>query len=498
VVENAHEAIVIAQDGMLKYTNPKAAQIMGCEPDELLNKPFVDFIHPQDQEIVYQNYLKRIKGEKIQDTYIFRVIDRAGNTRWLQVSAVRILWEKRPATLNFLIDVTEKEKAEHNLRKKEEELQQAYKMDAIGRLAGGIAHDFNNLLTAITGYTDILLINSKLDSTSMEYLNEIKKAAERAATLTNQLLAFSRKQILKPRIVDLNSLISELARMLGRIIGEDIELKLNFHRYLGKIKVDPMQVEQVIMNFAINARDAMINGGTLTISTDNVSVGPQDGIPFITPGEYVLLRITDTGLGMDENTKKHIFEPFFTTKKLRGGTGLGLATVYGIVKQSGGYIFVDSEPGKGTSFRIYFPCVHEEPSLDENNTIFPEVEMGNETILLIEDEETVKNVISTSLSKLGYNIFAAGNGNEALSLLKKMENPPDLIISDVVLPGISGRKLIENILLQFPQIIVLYISGYADDTIVHHGVLEDGIPFLQKPFTAATLAHKVRELLDRR
>jgi len=497
VVENAREAIVIAQDGVLKYANPKASQIMGCKVEELLERPFIDFIHPQDREMVYQNYLKRIRGEKVLNNYTFRIINSEGNILFVQLSAVLISWENRPATLNFLIDITEKEKAEQNLRKKEEELLQTNKMDAIGRLAGGIAHDFNNLLTAITGYTDILMMNSNLDNTSIEYLGEIKKAADRAATLTKQLLAFSRKQILKPRIIELNRLISDLSRMLGRIIGEDIELKFNFQGGLGKIKVDPIQVEQVIMNLAVNARDAMRNGGTLTISTNNITVNPQDGLQIITPGEYVFLQITDTGQGMDENTKKHIFEPFFTTKKSSAGTGLGLSTVYGIIKQSEGYIFVNSEPEKGTTFKIYFPRVYEELSFMNDKTKSTEIEMGNETILLIEDEESVKNVISTSLIKLGYNVITAGSGEEALKLMGKFEKPPDLIITDVVLPGINGRKFVENTFSEFPEIKVLYISGYADNTIVHHGILYDDIPFLQKPFTPASLSHRIREILDR-
>ncbi|MFW6139009.1 MAG: ATP-binding protein [Spirochaetota bacterium] len=284
--------------------------------------------------------------------------------------------------------------------------------------------------------------------------------------------------------------------MLARIIGEDIELKLDFNGALGKIKVDPTQVEQVIMNLAANARDAMVHGGILTISTNNISVGHQHWPPVVAPGEYVLLQISDTGQGMDENIRQRIFEPFFTTKKSNGGTGLGLATVYGIIKQSEGYIFVDSAPGKGTSFSIYFPRIYEQVYAEDNSERPAEVERGDETILLIEDEEAVKNVISTSLRNLGYNVIAANDAEETFALLKKMENPPDLIITDVVLPGISGRKVVENILERFPKTRAIYISGYADDTIVHHGVLENGIPFLQKPFTTAALAQKVRELLD--
>jgi two-component system cell cycle sensor histidine kinase/response regulator CckA len=499
VVENTREAIVIAQDGILKFVNPSTCRSSGFSEQELLSMPFTSFIHPDDRALVEATHLKRIRGEKVPDVYSFRIVTKNGSTRWFQISAVLITWEKRPATLNFLTDITESKQAEDELKQKERQLLQAQKMEAIGRLAGGVAHDFNNLLTAIIGYTDILLIHPKMDQELKKYVEQIKNSSNRASSLIQQLLAFSRRQMMQAKTIDLNRLVANIDKMLRRLIGEDIELFTLFEKDLGMIKADPGQIEQVIMNLAVNARDAMPDGGKLIIETKNVELDRAyfDGRLNGNPGSYVLVSVTDTGHGMDDETKKHVFEPFFTTKDKGKGTGLGLSTVYGIVKQSGGYIWVYSEPDRGTTFKCYFPRVDD---------IFLEIESrqdrtlsrgGSETILLVEDEYIVRNLISNILRHYGYTVIESENGEKALQGREQWsDRSVDMLITDVVMPGMSGRALADKLQGLYPEMKVLYISGYTDDAIVRHGVLDAGIPFLQKPFAPNDLAQKVREILD--
>ena len=387
------------------------------------------------------------------------------------------------------------------LQNTERQLVQSQKLEAVGRLAGGISHDFNNLLTVILGYSDIVKRNLESTDPLRRNVDEIIKASERAASLTRQLLAFSRKQVMQPKVFDLNTVVSDLEKMLRRMIGEDIELRVSAEADLGNIKADPVQLEQVIMNLVVNARDAMPKGGKLTIETANVCLDESYSREHVSvvPGDYVMLAISDTGCGMNEETRQRIFEPFFTTKEQGKGTGLGLSMVYGIVKQSGGNIWVYSEEGHGTTFKIYFPRVTAQAEEYKRASTVFEVPGGNETILLVEDAEWVRTLARQVLETAGYRVFEAENANAAISLCDRMNgNRIDLLLTDVVMPGMSGNDMSRVLQKKQPDMPVLYMSGYTDDAIVQHGVLEAGINFLQKPFTPAALASKVREVLDAR
>ena len=380
---------------------------------------------------------------------------------------------------------------------KEEQLRQSQKMEAVGKLAGGIAHDFNNLLTAITGYSELSLRELNKDSRSYSKITEIKKAGERAASLTRQLLAFSRKQILQPKVLDLNAVIPEMEKMLRRLIGEDIQLGTVLDRSLGQVKADPGQMEQILMNLCVNARDAMPEGGRLTIQTANVSLKQsyRNQQVLIRAGNYVMLSVSDNGCGMNAETQARIFEPFFTTKEPGKGTGLGLSTVYGIVKQSEGTIWVYSEVDKGTTFKIYLPRV-DELRPEEEQAAADIVPRGRETILVVEDEDIVRTLTTEILADQGYRVLAATNGEEGLRLCREFDGAIDLLITDVVMPGMSGRELVEQVATIRPDTRVLYMSGFTDNAIVQHGVLDDGVFFIQKPFSPDALAIKARLVLD--
>jgi len=392
----------------------------------------------------------------------------------------------------FAEDVTEHRALELQLR-------QAQKMEAIGRLAGGIAHDFNNLLMVISGYCEFLLDRIGPDPTVRAPAQEIARAASRATALTRQLLAFSRKQMLTPKVLDLNMIVTENLKMLTRLIGEDVELVMIPGEDLNSVKADPGQIEQVIMNLAVNARDAMPHGGQLIIETGNVTLDESYTRlhALIEPGEYVMLAIRDTGIGMDAETQTHIFEPFFTTKGTRG-TGLGLSTVYGIVKQSGGFIWAESELGKGTSFKVYLPRVSAsgEPVMAENSVPVNDLRRGHETILLVEDESTVRGLAREYLESQGYTVLEAGDGASALQISQAHSGPIHLLLTDVVMPGMNGRELADHIVTRRPGTKVLYMSGYSDNAISQNGTLDPGIALLEKPFTPPALKTKVREALD--
>ena len=406
--------------------------------------------------------------------------------------------EERTAALTA--EIAERKQAEVALRESEQQLRQSQKLEAVGQLAGGIAHDFNNLLTVINGNSDLLLRGMR-EEQQRERVEEIKKAGERAAQLTRQLLAFSRKQVMQPVVLDLNTVVPDINKMLRRLIGEDLELRTVLDPKLGQVKADPGQIEQVLMNLAINARDAMPKGGKLTIQTGNVQLDEHyaRGHVAIKPGPYVMLAVSDTGTGMDAETQARIFEPFFTTKEKGKGTGLGLSTVYGIVNQSGGSISVYSEVGRGTTFKIYLPCVEEIAGQHVPEIASPAPRsQGLETILLVEDEETVRRLTRDILEINGYRILAAASGSEALELWEQHEGQIHLLLTDVVMPQMSGREVAERLTALRPAMKVLYMSGYTDDSIVHHGVLDAGVAFLEKPFTADALTRKVRETLDAR
>jgi len=396
-------------------------------------------------------------------------------------------------------DITDFKRAETEKEKLQAQLQQAMKMEAVGRLAGGVAHDFNNLLTVIIGYSELLQQKIGKESPMHRDVEEIRRAGERASSLTQQLLAFSRKQIIEPKVVRLDLLVADMQAMLIRLIGEDIALQATTGKSLGSVKVDPGQFQQILMNLVVNARDAMPDGGKIGIETANVDL--DEGYcavhPYILPGRFVMLSVSDTGMGMSDEVKAHIFEPFYTTKERGSGTGLGLATTYGVVKQSGGSVEVYSEVGIGTTFKIYLPRVEEEASPSEKDERPQDMRGGSETVLVVEDEDIVRNLCVQILERLGYKVLQARNGAEAIALAHAYADRIDLLMTDVVMPGMNGAEMARQLVLHHPERKVLFTSGYTDDAIVRHGILKEGVSFIGKPYTPSALAKKVRGVLDR-
>ncbi len=393
--------------------------------------------------------------------------------------------------IGFVTDVTDRALLQAQLL-------QAQKMEAVGRLAGGVAHDFNNMLGVIMGSGEMLGQDRSLTDKAKQWLKSINDASQRAATLTRQLLAFSRQQVLSPRVISFNAVIQDMESILRRVIGEDVQLRTFLHPELDNVKVDPAQLEQVIMNLAVNARDAMPDGGKLSVETHNIYLDEEycRQHSTVTPGNYVLLAVSDTGIGMDSQTMSRIFEPFFTTKPRDKGTGLGLATVYGIVKQSGGHIWLYSEPNQGATFKLYFPCTTESVTPTKKPGEVQEVPGGTETILLAEDEALYRDLICESLGNKGYKVLVASDGNLGLETANKYKGEIDMLLTDAVMPGMNGKKLAEAISKTRPGIKVLYMSGYTTNVVVHHGVLDPGTNFIAKPFAPSTLFRKVREVLD--
>jgi len=436
-------------------------------------------------------------ANKVVGTLNINALNRPRPFTLAQLKVLTILASTAAAALESASLHTQVRRAEQNYRL-EEQLRHSQKMEAIGQLAGGVAHDFNNLLTAINGYSSLALQRANPDSRTKTYLEEIKKAGDRAANLTRQLLAFGRKQMLKPVALNLNEVVFDMNKMLRHLIGEDIKFDAKLDPQLKKIKADPGQIEQVLVNLVVNSRDAMPQGGALTIETANFEVDQHyTGKPLaLPPGGYVMLAVSDTGCGMSTDTKARIFEPFFTTKDKGRGTGLGLSTVYGIVKQSGGNIWVYSEPKRGTTVKVYLPHF----DCDEKQAEHPGVEaaapLGSETILLVEDEEVVRGLARQILQQAGYNVLDAGSGDEALRMCREHSDPIHLLLTDVVMPETSGKEIAQSLTSLRPATCVLFMSGYTDDAIVHHGVLDSNVEFIQKPFTPVALARKVREVLD--
>ena len=484
---------MVSPEGIILVVNKAALATLGYEKEELVGKPVMMIYAPEYYTKAKENLDIWKKTGRLEEVEM-ELITKRGERRTVLLSAdaVRDRDGKILHSISVQRDITEQKLLEDQLR-------QSQKMEAIGRLAGGIAHDFNNLLTVIKGNSQLSLIELKEDVPLRGNIEEIKNAADRAADLTRQLLAFSRRQIMEMKVLDLNDLLKNLDKMLRRVIGEDIELVTLLAEDLGRVKADPGQIEQVIMNLSVNARDAMPEGGKLTIETANVEL---DGAyarnhVAVTPGRYVMISVSDTGVGMAPEVRDRVFDPFFTTKEKGKGTGLGLSTVYGIVKQSDGNIWVYSEPGKGATFKIYLPRVDEALEELRERVEVKEVPRGTETILIVEDEEEVLKLAGRILSRQGYTVLQTSSTSKALEICKERKDPLHLILTDVVMPQMSGRELIERCRETRQDFKILYMSGYTDNAITHHGVLEKGMNYLQKPFTVDSLARKVREALDK-
>jgi two-component system cell cycle sensor histidine kinase/response regulator CckA len=494
VLSEMHNVVYVANsDGTVVYVSPSAERILGYSPDDLLgegwwNLTFVSADHAASER---STAAARARGEAEprRESFERSVKTKDGSTRLMLFT--------ESATSDNLVIRAASDITEH--RRLEEQLRQAQKMEAVGLLAGGVAHDFNNLLTVINGYSEILLNRIPVGDPIRASLTSIQQAGVRATLLTRQLLAFSRKQIIVTRVLDLNIVVNGMEKMLGRVIGEDIELSTVLDPSLGAVMADAGQIEQVLMNLVVNARDAMPRGGKLTIETHNVRLDESyAGLHYgVHPGQFAMLAITDNGCGMDETVKNHLFEPFFTTKDVGKGTGLGLSVVHGIVQQSGGHVRVYSEIGSGTTFKIYLPHVDHSDDSVSAETDTHSIPQGNETILLVEDEPGVRGLARYFLESCGYRVLEAESGQQAIKVTEVHPGPIHLVITDVVMPNLGGRALAEYFNQTRPDSRVLFVSGYTDDTVVRHGILEADFPFLQKPFTAANLAQKVREVLDK-
>ena len=492
MLENIHlVSAMLDQQGNITFCNDFLLRLTGWKRDEIMGQNWCELFVPPgqyDKEL----FVKLVANRAVPPQSKNEIITKAGERLMISWNNT-ILFDPAGNPLGVATigeDITERIRLEN-------ELNQAQKLESIGRLAGGVAHDFNNVLTVIIGYADFILSELKPSDPLRSYAEEIKIAGERAASLTKQLLAFSRKQIIQPRVLDLNKSIRESGRILRRLIGEDIVLMTNLDPLLGQMIADPEQLHQVMMNLVINARDAMPGGGTINISTVNIELKDDDSSIHsdATPGCYIMVTVRDGGSGMDEQIRQHIFEPFFTTKEVGRGTGLGLATVYGIVRQSGGWIEVSSQVGVGTAFKIYFPriaaCLVEEQSEPSRN----DAPYGDETILVVEDDPAVRHFTNTTLKGYGYQVLEAAGGEEALEIAKKYSDHIHLLLTDVVLPGLNGVEVSERLKAIRPQVKVLFVSGYMADVIARRGVLNPGQSLLRKPFTADGLASKIREVL---
>ncbi len=496
IVNSAMDAIIsVDSEQKIVLFNAAAERILGCPAAEAIGQSIDRFI-PQRFREQHAKHIRNFgeTGVTLRSMHSFAELTalRADGEQFpIEASISQIEVAGKKLLTVILRDITERKQLEEQFR-------QSQKMEAIGRLAGGVAHDFNNMLTAIIGYSQ--LVQAQLDDASplRHDIEEIEKAGHRAAGLTAQLLAFSRKQVLQPKVLDLNDVISDVDKMLRRLIGEDIDLVTIAMPDLGRVKADPGQVEQILLNLALNSRDAMPRGGKLTIETANTELDEiyASSHADVVPGPYVMLAVSDTGHGLDAKTQSHIFEPFFTTKVQGKGTGLGLSTVFGIVKQSGGHVWVYSEPGHGAAFKVYFPRVDESADAAAAPEKSVESLYGSENILVVEDDEAVRDVSRLALEKYGYTVLEAERGTQALEAFGPLATAIDLVVTDVIMAGMSGPGLVLRLQKLHPDVKVLYVSGYTEEATIHHGVLTEGIAFLQKPFTPDGLVRKVRQLLD--
>jgi len=500
-IENSPDGVAIVQGGQLLFVNQRFAEIFGYgRPEEIVGKPLSTVLDADDLKQMEEVNYEKQKDGPVTLRHEFKGIRKGGEPILIEVSATRITYRGEAASLVYLRDITERKRKEQEITSLQEQLRQSQKMEAIGLLAGGIAHDFGNLLAVVQGYSELSLLKLPPEAPVRENIEEVVKAGKRAMDLIRRLLAFSRRQIFQTSVLDLNTIVRDLEKMLRRIIGEDIELVTLLADDPGKIEADRGQIEQILLNLAVNARDAMPSGGKLTIETTNIELDKTYARSHaaVKPGRYVMVSVSDTGVGMTPEVRERVFEPFFTTKEIGKGTGLGLSTVYGIVKQSGGNIWVYSEPGYGTTFKIYLPRLGELLKREREMKIVEEPLRGNETILVVEDEEKVLKMVTEILREQGYKVLEAPQGENALLIAGQHKDPIHLMVTDVVMPGMNGRELAGRLAPLHPEMKVLYMSGFTDDVIVHHGVLEGGINFIQKPFTVAGLARKVREVLEQK
>ena len=496
LLESASKAIVgIDRAGRIVLANRRAEEIFGYTREELVGAR-IEMLLPDSKRAAHtrdrDEYFARPRARPMGIGMDLAGRRKDGSEVPVEVSLSYVEIDEGVFAIAFVSDISPRKRLE-------EQLLHAQKMEAVGRLAGGVAHDFNNMLTVIAGYNRMILDELSTLDPLRGYAEEILKAADRAGALTNQLLAFSRRQIMQPRVISVNAVMTQTQKMLQRLIGEDVQLVLNLGVNVGNIRADPGHVEQAIVNLALNARDAMPLGGRLTIETSNTILDENYARTHmgVKPGDFTMIAVSDNGHGMDAETRRHIFEPFFTTKEKGKGTGLGLATVYGMVKQAGGDIWVYSEPGQGTTFKLYFPHVLEPLSESSGSDGSPDRRSGGETVLVVEDEQAVRDLTVRILQQLGYTILAASGGAEALEICQTHAGHIDLLLTDVVMPNMSGRQLADHIQASRPRTKVLFLSGYTENTVVHHGVLDAGVDFLPKPFSRENLSKKLREVLSR-
>jgi PAS domain S-box-containing protein len=493
LIQNSGDIVFLLYENHFEVINKKFDEIFKLtikevnQPDFKLNKLFASKSHFTLNRLISQ--IK--KKEKLDPSYNFTVINSKHEEIEVEASFNYIKYRDGIAIQGIMRDITERKRLEEQLR-------QSQKMEAIGQLAGGIAHDFNNMLTVINGYSEILL-KKEFPAEVLNYIQEIRKASIRATRLTSQLLAFSRKQIIQPKIINLNQIITDQIQMLRRLLGEDVEISTYLDPQLYSVKADIGQIEQIIMNIVINARDAMPLGGKLTIETGNVQLNNEYKRlqTESKSGDYAMLSLSDTGIGMDEVTRSRIFEPFYTTKGRDKGTGLGLATVYGIIKQNNGFIDVYSEIQNGSTFKIYLPVDQEKDKTKTRDSI-DEIKLhGKETILLVEDDDGVRAVTESTLKKYGYNVISASNGEDAIRIFEEHNGKFDLLLTDVIMPSMGGRELAEKLLNEHNNLKVLYFSGYTDDSAVQNRIISESMEFIQKPYTQLELAKKIRSVIER-
>jgi two-component system, cell cycle sensor histidine kinase and response regulator CckA len=498
LTQNSLTGIYIHVGGLVKFVNRRLAEMLGYFPEEIVGRQYWDFVHPEDREMVKSVSLARARGEEAPPEYEFRLQSKDGKTVWVHNLPTLIAYQGQTATMGNLAFIDDRKRAEKEKVKIEAQFHQAQKMESVGRLAGGVAHDYNNMLSVIIGYTELAI--EMMASTEPIYgdLQEIYAAARRAEEITRQLLAFARQQTIAPVVLDLNTTLEGMLKMLRRLIGEDIKLAWLPDTELWPVKMDPSQIDQILANLCVNARDAITDVGRISVESRNVTIDGAycAGHQGFVPGDFVMLAVSDDGCGIDREKQEKIFEPFFTTKEIGKGTGLGLATVYGIVKQNNGFINVYSEPGMGTTFKIYLPKYEGiiTDAMEEKTKPIPKGK--GEWVLVVEDNDSVLKLAEIMLTGLGYTVLTAKTRGEAMDLVKRHTQQIQLLIVDVVMPEMNGRELTNQIMGLCPNVQTLFMSGYTADVIAHHGVLEEGVNFIQKPFTTHRIASAVRKVLD--